>query len=435
MRTIVNEFPLYQESACDELASTRLSDEVFSVSTSNSTSPEASTGSLDSDKSTTQLSSDLRDDSPDDAYWGTPEAEEDKIRLLDEINNSVKGAWADRHDTTRYAQVIVLLISWEEHDLGQELHDAIRQYTSTFEYLYNYEVWHFEIPSRKPHLALTSQLLELAERDSSETLFVIWYDGHGLEHQDRRGSPRWCSHGDPKISQIVDSSIISATLSDCEADILLVNNACSSLTCNRFNGKGIVESISASAFDTVTYGSVTPNDLSPSMTWAVLQILRDRRCVEEGITVAELHRRICLAVQWGNYEQPEIDETVVSDQEKSSLDTLTSKAHLQWKYPNIRTQPVYTRLSAQPAGAHGKTRSIVLGRLEYPKGCSDSMGKPDMQVQLRVSYPDRIDPKEWIDWLLSAPSCVEFLRLDINDEESWQNVNEETWEDKADQAD
>ncbi|KAI0191447.1 hypothetical protein EV127DRAFT_480388 [Xylaria flabelliformis] len=389
------------ESGCDELASTRLSD-VVSVTTSNSTSPESSTGSLDSDKSTTQLSSNLGDDSPDDACWGTQEAEEDKTRLLDEINNSVKGAWADRHDTARYTEVIVLLISWEEHDLGQDLQDAIRQYTSTFEYLYNYEVWHFEIPSKKPHLALTSQLLELAERDSSETLFVIWYDGHGLEHQDRRGSPRWCSHGNPKISKIVDSSIISATLSDCEADILLVNNACSSLTCNRFNGKGIVESISASAFDTVTYGSVTPNDLSPSMTWAVLQILRDRR--------------------WGNYEQPDFDETVVSDQ-------------VHWKYPNIRTQPVYTRLSAQPAGAHGKTRSIVLGRLEYPKRCSESMGRPDMQVQLRVSYPDRIDPKEWIDWLLSAPSCVEFLRLDINDEETWQKVNGETWEDKADQAD
>ncbi|KAI1742156.1 hypothetical protein F4680DRAFT_464087 [Xylaria scruposa] len=294
------------ESACDESASMRISDDAVSVSTSSSTSPESSTNSVESDKST-QLSSDLENSSPDNASWGDPEAEENKTRLLDEINSRVKGTWAYRHDTIRYTQVIVLLISWEEHDLGQELQDAISQYRSTFEYLYKYEVWQFEIPRRKPHVALTSQLLELAKKDSPETLFVIWYDGHGREHQDRKGSPMWCSHGDRKESQTVDSSIISATLSDCEADILLVNNACSSLTCNRFNGKGIVESISASAFDTKTYGSSKPDDLSPSMTWAVLKILRDRRCVEEGITVAELHRKICLAVQWGIDQHPEFD--------------------------------------------------------------------------------------------------------------------------------
>ncbi|KAI0552902.1 hypothetical protein F4679DRAFT_532823 [Xylaria curta] len=401
------------ESACNELASMSISDDVVSISTSNSTSPESSTDSVDSDKST-QSSSDSENSSPGNAYWGDREAEEDKTRLLDKINSRVKGAWAYRHDTIRYSQVIVLLISWEEHDLGQELQEAISQYRWTFEYLYKYEVWQFEIPTRKPHIALTSQLLELAKKDSPETLFVIWYDGHGREHQDRKGSPMWCSHGDRKESQTVDSNIISATLSDCEADILLVNNACSSLTCSRFNGKGIVESISASAFNTKTYGSLKPDDLSPSMTWAVLKILRDRRCVEEGITVAELHRRICLAVQWGIDQHPEIDGDEV-----------------YWESPNIRTQPVYTCLSAQPAGAHGKTRSIVLGQLKDPRSCGNSISRPDMQVQLRVAYPDQIDPKEWTDWLLSAPPCVEFLRLDINDEESWQKVNAGTSEDKA----
>lgn len=99
-------------------------------------------------------------------------------------------------------------------------------------------------------------------------------------------------------AQVVQSGIISNALSDCEADILLVNNACNSLTCDRFIGTGIVESISASAFNTFTYGSIRNDDLSPSMTWAAHQILSDKRSVEEGITVAELHRRICLGTQW-----------------------------------------------------------------------------------------------------------------------------------------
>ncbi|KAI1755371.1 hypothetical protein F4782DRAFT_551623 [Xylaria castorea] len=394
------------ESTREELASTRLSDDVISISTSDSTSPEPINDSVGSDKSATQLSSETESDSPDDASWDAQGTYEDNTLLLQKVEQGISNAWGGRHNASRYTQAIVLLISWEEHDLGQEMQDAIKQYTLMFEYLYKYEVWHFKIPSKKPHLALTSQLVSLAKKDSPDTLFVIWYDGHGLEHEDRRGSPRWCSHQDSEISQTVDSSIISATLSDCEADILLVNNACSSLTCNRFNSKGVVESISASAFDTKTYDSIRPDDLSPSMTWAVLKILRDRRCVEEGITVAELHRRICLAVQWGNEEYPEIDETVAGDA-------------VDWKTPNIRTQPVYTRLSSQQAGAHGRTRSIVLGQLKHSRGYSDTIDRPDMQLQLKVDYPDRVDPKEWIDWLLSAPRCVGFLRLDTNEEE-WE---------------
>ncbi|TGJ83538.1 hypothetical protein E0Z10_g5246 [Xylaria hypoxylon] len=313
---------------------------------------------------------------------------DDELPPIRKIQTGVASTWRKRAYTTRYEKVIVLLISWEEHDLGDSIKETARQYTLMFESLYNYEVWVIKIPSKKPHLALTSHLVELAKQDSPESLFVIWYDGHGLEHMDRRGPPRWCSHEDNEKTQTVDSGIISTTLSDCEADILLINNACNSLTCDRFNGNGVVESISASAFNTSTYGALNGNDLSPSMTWAAHKILSDERCVEEGITVPELHRRICLATQWaGSNKYPQYDE----HHELEDID---------WRTSYIRTQPVYTRLSADTPGPGGRTRGIVLRKLAkkgYPGGSSN--------------------PKEWTEWILSAPSGAYFPTIELVEEE------------------
>ncbi|KAK5627458.1 hypothetical protein RRF57_003173 [Xylaria bambusicola] len=242
--------------------------------------------------------------------WGSSETPKyvETRTPLQTVQDEVKENWERRNETSRYERVIVLLISWEEHDLPG-LDEDQKQFRTTFECLYKYDVRRFKIPMKKPHLALTKKLMDLAIADSPDTLFVIWYDGHGNEHEDQRGCPRWSSHLDVKISSTVDSNIISIAFADSEADILLINNSCSSLTCGRFRGKGIVECISASAFNTSTYGSSKPDDLSLSMSWATLRILRDRKSVEEGISITELHRQICLAVQWpGGAHHPDYDD-------------------------------------------------------------------------------------------------------------------------------
>ncbi|KAI1427900.1 hypothetical protein F5Y12DRAFT_711825 [Xylaria sp. FL1777] len=326
--------------------------------------------------------------------WG-----DEELSPLQKVQHGVANTWAKRRNPSRYERVIVLLISWEAHDFEQSIEESTRKYTYMFESLYGYEVWNFKIPSKKPHLAFTRYLVNLAAEDSPETLFLIWYDGHGLEHKDRRGSPRWCSHMDPEKSQTIDSSILSTTLGDCEADILLVNNACNSLTCDRFNGSGIVESISASAFNTSTYGDINATDLSPSMTWAVHRILSDEKCVEDGITVAELHRRICLATQYGSDKYPKPDE-LNSDE-------------VCWHTSHMRTQPVYTRLSADAAGPGGTTRSIVLRKLAEPRRNLGGGTNTHIQVRLGIDNPGDIDIKEWIDWITSAPSGVYFPLVEM----------------------
>ncbi|KAH8157864.1 hypothetical protein CIB48_g10384 [Xylaria polymorpha] len=365
-------------------------------------SDEAIEGPADSDKTIEELAG--SDTTTEGHTWTSSNDDDDDdddtdgIPTLEEIDQGIRKNWENREAPGQYTEVIVLLIRWEKHDLGQKLAETVEHYRYMFECLYGYEVWDFKIPAKKPHLALTSILIELAKRDSPETLFLIWYDGHGREHMDRRGSPSWCSHHDSTEAQTVDSSIISSTLSDCEADILLINNACQSLTCDRFYSKGVVESISASAFSTSTYGSIKPEDLSLSMTWAAYTILSDHKSVNKGITVAELHRRICLAVQWCPESHPDVE--------------VNDWGEVCWKANLIRTQPVYTRLSADEPAAGGRTRSIVLCKQRSPIGWHGSVTYPELQIKLQISHPERMKPKEWIDWLQSAPVCVDYLCLE-----------------------
>ncbi|KAF2964577.1 hypothetical protein GQX73_g8992 [Xylaria multiplex] len=322
---------------------------------------------------------------PDYSTYAGSISSEPNVELspIQKIHNGVVNNWIKRGYTTRYERVIVLMISWEEHDLGSSVEESRRQYTLMFRSLYNYDVWHFAIPSKKPHIALASELIKLAEQDSPETLFII------------------CG----EESQMVDSSIISTTLSDCEGDILLIINACSSLTCDRFHTKGIVESISASAFNTSTFGSISGNDLSPSMGWAAHKILMGEKCVEEGITIPELHRRICLATQWaGSSNYVDFDEL---HEPEDGID---------WHTSDTRTQPVYTRLSADAPGPGGRTRGIVLRKLVTKP---HSAGGTDRFIIVKLGVEDfySIDAKEWTEWIMSAPSGVWFPKIEavLND--------------------
>ncbi|KAI0160506.1 hypothetical protein GGR57DRAFT_519374 [Xylariaceae sp. FL1272] len=313
---------------------------------------------------------------------------------LQRINDIVDSRWDNRSASTRYKRVFVLMIHWEESDLRSEIEHSVDEYSWVFEQLYKYEVSTFEIPIQKPHSALIKRLLELVEADSPETLFVIWYDGHASEHPDRRGAPRWTSYTDVN-APAVDSSLVATALADCEADILLVANACCSLTCDRFSSKGVVECISASAFNTITSGSVLPRDLTPSMTWAALKILRDKKCIEDGIAVPELHRRICLATQWAASDH-------VPDANGFPGD-------INWRYSETRPQPVYTRLSADPAGHHGATRNIVLRRLDEGSTSWHYMMATDLHIRIQLeNRTQAIDAKQWADWILSAPLGVNF---------------------------
>jgi hypothetical protein len=96
-------------------------------------------------------------------------------KLGKDLNEALQAAWPKRHDL-RYAQVHVLLLSWEDDNLGV-LHE-IKGIRHVFKSMYNFQVQEYQIPSSKPDKALKRRVSDFLDIDAKETLLIIYYGGH-----------------------------------------------------------------------------------------------------------------------------------------------------------------------------------------------------------------------------------------------------------------
>jgi hypothetical protein len=85
--------------------------------------------------------------------------------------------------------VQVLLLSWEDDDLG--VTKEVAELQNVFEDLYHYHVQVYRIPSAKPDKALKLRVLKLLENDDEATLLVLYYGGHANKSPQSNEAPIW----------------------------------------------------------------------------------------------------------------------------------------------------------------------------------------------------------------------------------------------------
>lgn len=112
-----------------------------------------------------------------------------------ELQTAITASWPTRSSPgySKYAAVKVLLISWEEDDLGVEVEvDLLGQ---LLENVYSYEVEKWKIPSMNSFDALDEQVRASAKaiRSNPSSLFVLYYAGHARPSRDLGSYPRWSS--------------------------------------------------------------------------------------------------------------------------------------------------------------------------------------------------------------------------------------------------
>lgn len=100
----------------------------------------------------------------------------------------MKVGWP-RAPGTRYTSVKALLLSWEEDDLG--VIKEIRRLRCVLENKYHYDVRTYEIPSRKPDIAIKGQVLEFLKDDDEDTLMIVYYGGHARRGDQTSEGPLW----------------------------------------------------------------------------------------------------------------------------------------------------------------------------------------------------------------------------------------------------
>lgn len=89
----------------------------------------------------------------------------------------VQERWMNRH--SRYTRVKVLLVSWRSDDMEPPVQTELEVLENVFTDIYHYEVSRFEIPDEQPFRTLSDHVVSFIDDDSSETLLIFYYAGHG----------------------------------------------------------------------------------------------------------------------------------------------------------------------------------------------------------------------------------------------------------------
>jgi hypothetical protein len=102
-------------------------------------------------------------------------------KFVDDLQVAINAAWPTRKKT-RYENVHVLLLSWEDDNLGVEL--EIKRLGHVFSNLYRFNVQEFKIPRKTPGKATISCVSHFLETDAHDSLLIVYYAGHArLSHQ------------------------------------------------------------------------------------------------------------------------------------------------------------------------------------------------------------------------------------------------------------
>ena len=111
--------------------------------------------------------------------------------LSDTLNRALCTAFPRKYQS-RYAEVYVLLLCWEDDDLG--VSSEINELDNVLRDVYQYKTDRWKIPSMQSHVALTRRILgamdQVIHREDQElhhdSLLIVYYGGHGYmnEHRD-----------------------------------------------------------------------------------------------------------------------------------------------------------------------------------------------------------------------------------------------------------
>lgn len=111
-------------------------------------------------------------------------------QFAEDLSAALSAAWPTRHES-RYRDVQVLILSWEDDDLG--VSKEIDDLRSTFLHLFHYGVTEWKIPQHKPERKLNLEVGDFLEQyDSKDRLLVVYYAGHGFLNEQR--VPMWAAY-------------------------------------------------------------------------------------------------------------------------------------------------------------------------------------------------------------------------------------------------
>ncbi|KAL8815419.1 MAG: hypothetical protein Q9223_005443 [Gallowayella weberi] len=341
--------------------------------------------------------------------------------LLKILNQSLLAAFP-RASGSRYSDVNVLLLSWEDDDL--DVVTEITELSTVFSQVYGYETDHYRIPSTQSHIALARKILEsLLASDSSEKLLIVYYGGHGYMNDQR--DCVWLCNQRPDAPTVQWSSI-QTTLGQADSDVLILLDCCAAASSVGVSSKGHTEVMGACGFETGT-----PGVGDHSFTRSLIEELRYYGEGKRPVSTAFLYSKVLARAK--NSWNPRFERDADRERRKTPV-----HIHLadRSKQRCIELVPMRIPPASNSSPSVGSP-SQVLSAVESPahstppsedvdmSDAADSNQTPSSEslaglqkqlprvlisVALELEQVFRIE--DWMDWLKSFPALAQCILLE-----------------------
>ncbi|KAI4086917.1 MAG: hypothetical protein LQ344_007182 [Seirophora lacunosa] len=318
---------------------------------------------------------------------------------------------------SRYKHVHVLLLSWEDDDLG--VATEIAELQRVFDFSYRFQTSHWRIPSHKSHNALVRQVMQLLdESESRDKLLIVYYGGHGKMNEDRKCV--WICNQEANAATLQWSSI-QTMLEEADSDVLILLDCCAAGSSAGGSGKGINQMIAACGFE-----SFTPGVGEHSFTRALIEELKYYE-LRGPVTTAFLHNKILARIMkaWnpryasdGTHERRRSPLYIDHSAQASPRCIELSPLPIPPSAPS--SPPLEDPLNAPSSAA--STPECNTGELSTDSKSSQSslsevfpdptFKSPKVLVSIALAEEQNLRTEEWIDWLMSIPAVASSVHVE-----------------------
>ncbi|KAK0111112.1 hypothetical protein ONS95_001489 [Cadophora gregata] len=338
-------------------------------------------------------------------------------KFVRDLQDGVDALWTCRN-YPRYKEVRVLLMSWEEDNLGVE--QELLRLKTVFSRLYNFDVQCFKIPSQSPARVTVSKVSSLISECGVDSLIIMYYGGHAALTQQSNSPAVWAATDKPGSVKF-SSFGVQQVLEEAASDVLLLYDCCyASHPAVNGAGQGVTEVIAACGFEAQA-PAVGPH----SFTNALIQEL------EESFNgapfyAAELHSKILGSLKnWKPKLLREPNGNVWVDekgQPRYECHKRRTPVHclLTTKRPNrsIMLAPLRPGVSMRQTVHEKQSLGSALGNNSMPSNYYKDPNLPHypqvlISVRLEEDYLADDDDREsqkrqqpWLEWFRNIPDAA-----------------------------
>ncbi|KAK0516424.1 hypothetical protein JMJ35_001027 [Cladonia borealis] len=313
----------------------------------------------------------------------------------EDLTNAAAGAFPK--GKSRYKEVHVLLLSWEDDRLG--VTKEINELRSVLDQTYHYHTEEWKIPSRRSHNSLIRRLTDfLDDYESKENLLLVYYGGHGHLNDDRQ--LKWsCTEFDD--SPTVQWVGIQNMLEQATSDVLILLDCCAAATASAELGSGVTEELRYCCKRKPLSAAMLHMKVLSRMKYWKPKTVETR----SGELAFHERRRTPVHTTLTNDGKPR--SIVLSPIEPSAFllpENSVSLAHSP--FSDSSSQDVQMEDSSNDSAMTSIPSSVSSSGNYFEQGC------PRVLIAVALEEDQRLQLDPWAEWLRDIPAIAKYARVE-----------------------